>query len=41
MGHIAEGSGSIAVTAQEIASAAARQVELAANLAGSDWERSS
>jgi len=33
--HIAEGSRSVAVTAQEIASAAARQGELAADLAGS------
>jgi methyl-accepting chemotaxis protein len=36
--HIAEGSRSVAVTAQEIASAAARQGELAADLAGSGWE---
>jgi hypothetical protein len=35
--HIAEGSRSVAVTAQEIASAAARQGELAADLAGSGW----
>ena len=37
--HIAEGSRSVAVTAQEIAAAAARQGELAAELAGSGWER--
>jgi methyl-accepting chemotaxis protein len=37
--HIAEGSRSVADTAQEIASAAARQGALAADLAGSDWER--
>jgi methyl-accepting chemotaxis protein len=37
--HIAEGSRSVAVTAQEIASAAARQGALAADLAGSGWER--
>ncbi len=36
--HIAEGSRSVAVTAQEIASAAARQGELAAELAGTGWE---
>ena len=36
--HIAEGSRSVAATAQEIASAATRQGELAANLAGSGWE---
>ncbi len=36
--HIAEGSRSIADTAQEIASAAARQGALAADLAGSGWE---
>ena len=36
--HIAEGSRSVAVTAQEIAAAAARQGELAAELAGSGWE---
>jgi methyl-accepting chemotaxis protein len=36
--HIAEGSRSVAATAQEIASAAARQGELAAELAGSGWE---
>jgi methyl-accepting chemotaxis protein len=35
--HIAEGSRSVAVTAQEIASAAARQGELAADLAGAGW----
>jgi methyl-accepting chemotaxis protein len=35
--HIAEGSRSVAVTAQEIASAAARQGELAAELAGTGW----
>jgi methyl-accepting chemotaxis protein len=38
--HIAEGSRSVAATAQEIASAAARQGELAADLAGSGWEAS-
>jgi methyl-accepting chemotaxis protein len=38
--HIAEGSRSVAATAQEIASAAARQGELAAELAASGWERS-
>jgi methyl-accepting chemotaxis protein len=37
--HIAEGSRSVAATAQEIASAAARQGELAAALAGSGWEK--
>src|SRR5258707_8238595 len=37
--HIAEGSRSPAATAQEIASAAARQGELAAALAGSGWEK--
>jgi methyl-accepting chemotaxis protein len=36
--HIAEGSRSVAVTAQEIASAAARQGALAADLAGDGWE---
>jgi len=36
--HIAEGSRSVAVTAQEIAAAAARQGTLAADLAGSSWE---
>ena len=36
--HIAEGSRSVAATAQEIAGAAARQGELAADLAGSGWE---
>ena len=36
--HIAEGSRSVAVTAQEIASAAARQGALAAELAGSGWQ---
>jgi methyl-accepting chemotaxis protein len=36
--RIAEGSRSVAITAQEIASAAARQGELAAELAGSGWE---
>jgi methyl-accepting chemotaxis protein len=36
--HIAEGSRAVATTAQEIASAAARQGELAAELAGSGWE---
>ena len=38
--HIAEGSRSVAATAQEIASSAARQGELAAALAGSGWEKS-
>jgi methyl-accepting chemotaxis protein len=37
--HIAEGSRSIAATAQEIASAASRQGELGAELAGSSWEK--
>ena len=37
--HIAEGSRSVATTAQEIASAAARQGELAVALAGSGWEK--
>ena len=37
--HIAEGSRSVAATAQEIASAAARQGELAAALAGAGWEK--
>jgi len=37
--HIAESSRSVAVTAQEIAAAAARQGMLAADLAGSGWER--
>jgi methyl-accepting chemotaxis protein len=37
--HIAEGSRAVAATAQEIAAAAARQGELAAELAGSGWER--
>ncbi|HEY8841327.1 MAG TPA: hypothetical protein VIO80_11920, partial [Candidatus Dormibacteraeota bacterium] len=36
--HIAEGSRSVAATAQLIASAAARQGELAAALAGAGWE---
>jgi methyl-accepting chemotaxis protein len=36
--HIAEGSRAVAATAQEIASAAARQSELAADLASSGWE---
>ena len=36
--RIAEGSRSVAITAQEIASAAARQGELAAELAESSWE---
>jgi methyl-accepting chemotaxis protein len=36
---IAEGSRSVAATAQEIASAAARQGELGAELAGSGWKR--
>lgn len=35
--HIAEGSRSVATTAQEIAAAAARQGTLAADLAGSGW----
>jgi methyl-accepting chemotaxis protein len=38
--HIAEGSRAVAVTAQEIASAAARQGALAKELAGSGWESS-
>ncbi|HEY2597477.1 MAG TPA: methyl-accepting chemotaxis protein [Candidatus Dormibacteraeota bacterium] len=37
--HIADGSRSVAATAQEIASAAARQGDLAAALAGSGWEK--
>jgi methyl-accepting chemotaxis protein len=37
--HIAESSRSVAVTSQEIAGAAARQGALAADLAGSGWER--
>jgi len=37
--RIAEGSRSVAVTSQEIAAAAARQGALAADLAGSGWER--
>jgi methyl-accepting chemotaxis protein len=37
--HIAEGSRSVAITAQEIASAAASQGELAADLKGSGWNR--
>ena len=37
--HIAEGSRSVAETAQEIASAAARQGELAGDLAGAGWDR--
>jgi methyl-accepting chemotaxis protein len=37
--HIAEGSRAVAATAQEIASAALRQGELAAELAGSGWQR--
>jgi methyl-accepting chemotaxis protein len=36
--HIAEGSRAVAVTAQEIAAAAARQGQLAGELAGSGWE---
>jgi methyl-accepting chemotaxis protein len=36
--HIAEGSRAVAVTAQEIAVAAARQGKLAEDLAGSGWE---
>jgi methyl-accepting chemotaxis protein len=38
--HIAEGSRSVAITAQEIASAAGRQGALAADLAGTGWESS-
>jgi methyl-accepting chemotaxis protein len=38
--HIAEGSRAVAITAQEIAAAAARQGTLAADLAGSNWEGS-
>jgi methyl-accepting chemotaxis protein len=38
--HIAEGSRSVAITAQEIASAAGRQGSLAADLAGTGWESS-
>jgi hypothetical protein len=38
--HIAEGSRSVAITAGEIAAAAASQGELAADLAGSGWNRS-
>src|ERR1700682_5839036 len=37
--HIAEGSRSVATTAQEIAEAAASQGRLAADLAGSGWEK--
>jgi methyl-accepting chemotaxis protein len=37
--RIAEGSRSVAVTSHEIAAAAARQGALAADLAGSGWER--
>jgi methyl-accepting chemotaxis protein len=37
--HIAEGSRSVAATAQEIAAAAASQGRLAADLAGSSWEK--
>ena len=37
--HIAEGSRSVALTALEIASAAARQGTLAADLAGTGWNR--
>jgi methyl-accepting chemotaxis protein len=36
--RIAEGSRSVAITAQEIAAAAVRQGELAAELADSGWE---
>ncbi len=36
--HIAEGSRSVATTAQDIAAAAARQGKLAVDLAGSGWE---
>jgi methyl-accepting chemotaxis protein len=39
--HIAEGSRSVAITAQDLASAAASQGELAADLAGSGWNRTS
>jgi methyl-accepting chemotaxis protein len=39
--HIAEGSRSVATTAQEIAAAAGRQGQLAAELAGSGWESES
>jgi len=38
--HIAEGSRSVAITAQEIASAAGRQGALASDLAGTGWESS-
>lgn len=37
--HIAEGSRSVATTAGEIAAAAARQGDLAADLVGSNWSR--
>jgi methyl-accepting chemotaxis protein len=37
--HIAEGSRAVAITAQDMASAAASQGELAADLAGSGWNR--
>ena len=37
--HIAEGSRAVATTAQEMASAAVNQGELAADLAGSGWNR--
>jgi methyl-accepting chemotaxis protein len=36
--HIAEGSRSVATTAQEIAAAAARQGELSGQLAGKGWD---
>jgi methyl-accepting chemotaxis protein len=39
--HIAEGSRSVAATAQEIAASAARQGELATQLAGSRWDETS
>jgi methyl-accepting chemotaxis protein len=37
--HIAEGSRAVAATAREIASSAASQGELAADLAGSGWNK--
>jgi methyl-accepting chemotaxis protein len=36
--HIAEGSRSVATTAQDVASVAVSQGELAADLAGSGWK---
>jgi methyl-accepting chemotaxis protein len=39
--HIAEGSRAVAITAQDLASAAASQGEMAADLAGSSWNRTS